>query len=121
MSSSRKAALAVLSFRIAYGAALILAPARTTKSWLGAAAQGGGSVPTRALGAREIALHAGGVAAVLADQPVRPWLMASIAGDCADIAATYAASSDLPDGAPLKTAVVAGASAALTAGVAATV
>lgn len=119
MSNSRKAAIAVLSFRIIYGAALIVAPVRTTKSWLGAAAQGGGSVPTRALGAREIALHAGGIAALLADEPVRPWLFASIAGDCADIASTFVASSDLPDGAPGKTAVVAGASAAITAGVAA--
>jgi hypothetical protein len=119
MSNSRKAAIAVLSFRIVYGAALIVAPMRTTKSWLGAAAQGGGSVPTRALGAREIALHAGGIAALLADEPVQPWLFASIAGDCADIASTFAASSDLPDGATGKTAVVAGASAAITAGVAA--
>jgi hypothetical protein len=120
MSLSRKAAIAVLSLRIAYGAALIAAPARTTRSWLGAAAKGGGSVPTRALGAREIALHAGGIAALLADEPVQPWLVASIVGDLADIGSTIAASGDLPDGATGKTAVVAGASAALTAGVAAT-
>jgi hypothetical protein len=114
------AALAVLSLRIAYGAALILAPARTTRSWLGElGARGGGPVPVRALGAREIAIHAGGIAAVLGDAPVRPWLLASVAGDCVDVAATFAAAADVPDGAPVKTAVVAGGSAALTVAVAA--
>ena len=112
---TRIAVLAVLGGRIAYGLALIAAPARLTASWLGAASgQGGTQVAVRALGAREVLLHAGGVLAVLNDRPVRPWLAASIAGDLTDVAATAAASGAVPDDAPKKTAAVAGGSAALS-------
>jgi hypothetical protein len=118
MTSARKAAVAVAAFRIAYGAALAAAPARTTKSWLGPdAARPAAGVALRALGAREIVLHAGAVAAALGDAPVRPWLLASIGGDCADIASTFAARSGVPDGSAVKTLAVAGGSAALSAAV----
>lgn len=120
MPRARQAAIAIAGLRIAYGLALLAAPARVTQSWLGSTAErGGGRVALRALGAREVAVHAGALAAVLTDAPVRPWLAASIAGDCADVASTFAAGSDLPDVSPLATLAVAGASAALTAGVAA--
>ena len=118
MSRSRQAAVAVAGFRIAYGAALAIAPARTTRAWLGDdAARPGGQVALRALGAREIALHSGALCAALTGADVMPWLVASIAGDCSDIAATFASGSGLPDGAPVKTLAVAGASAALTGAV----
>jgi hypothetical protein len=119
MNATRKAAIAVAGLRIAYGAALVVAPVRTTKSWLGGdAARPAAGVALRALGAREIVLHAGAVAAAVAGQPVRPWLAASIGGDCADIASTFAADgSQLPDSAALKTLVVAGGSAAISAAV----
>lgn len=118
MSRARQAAVAVAALRVAYGAALAAAPARTTRSWLGGdAARAGATVALRALGAREIVLHGGAIAAAASDAPVRPWLLASIGGDCADIAATFAARSGLPDGAAVKTLVVAGASAGLSAAV----
>jgi hypothetical protein len=119
MSRARQAAIAVASLRIAYGAALAAAPARTTRSWLGSdGARPGAGVALRGLGAREIVLHAGAVAAALSDTPVRPWLLASIGGDCSDIAATFAAGrSNLPDKAALKTLAVAGGSAAISAAV----
>jgi hypothetical protein len=119
MNGTRKAAVAVAALRIAYGAALAVAPARTTRSWLGEdAARPAGIVALRALGAREMALHAGAVAAAVAGAPVRPWLLASMAGDCADVASTFAAgSSGLPDRAAVKTLVVAGGSAAMSAAV----
>jgi hypothetical protein len=118
MTPLRKATLAVAGLRIAYGAALALAPARTTRAWLGSGgAVPGGSVAVRALGAREIVLHGGAVAAALGDAPVAPWLIGSMAGDVSDIAATFAAGDGLPDGAPVKTLAVAGASAALTVAV----
>jgi hypothetical protein len=118
MSRTRNAAIAVAGFRIAYGAALALAPARTTKAWLGDdAGRPGGRVALRALGAREIVLHAGAIAAALGDAPVRPWLLASVGGDLSDIAATFASGSGLPDDAPVKTLVVAGASALVSAAV----
>ncbi len=101
MSRSRQAAIAVAALRVAYGAALAVAPGRTTRSWLGDdAAKPAAAVGLRALGAREIVLH----------------FPASIGGDCSDIAATYGAGRDnLPDGAALKTLAVAGISAALSA------
>jgi hypothetical protein len=116
MSRGRQAAVAVAALRIAYGAALAVAPARTTRSWLGEdAARPPAGVALRALGAREIVLHAGAVAAALGGAPVRPWLIASIGGDCSDVLATFGAGSHLPDGAALKTLAVAGGSAALSA------
>lgn len=119
MNATRKAAVAVAALRIVYGAALAAAPARTTKSWLGAdAALPAGTVALRGMGAREIAVHAGMAAAALAGAPVRPWLVVSIAGDCADVASTFAAdSSRLPDKSAIKTLVVAGGSAAVSAAV----
>jgi hypothetical protein len=118
MSRGRQAAVAVATLRIAYGAALAIAPARTTRNWLGDdGARPAAGVALRALGAREIVLHAGAVAAALTDAPVRPWLIASIGGDCSDVAATFGAGSHLPEGAPVKTLAVAGGSAALSAAV----
>jgi hypothetical protein len=116
MSRARQAAAALAGFRIAYGAALIFAPGRTTRSWLGSdAARPGGLVALRGLGAREIVVHAGALAAAVSGAPVRPWLLGSIAGDCADVASTYLSRGGLPDGAAPKTLAVAGGSAALTA------
>jgi hypothetical protein len=103
---------------MAYGAALAFAPSQTARRWIGAdGTRPGAGVALRALGAREIVLHAGAAAAAVTGAPVRPWLMASIGGDCSDVAATFGAGSHLPDGAALKTLAVAGGSAALSAAV----
>lgn len=118
MRPARIAVVAVLGARIAYGAGLIAVPDRLARNWLGPASAGGPTqVPLRALGAREAILHLGGLAAALRGQPVRPWLAASIAGDLTDIAATALAAGELPPGAALKTALVAGASALASVGV----
>jgi hypothetical protein len=112
----------VAALRIAYGVALAAAPGRTTRSWLGGdAARAGTGVALRALGAREVAIHAGAVAAALGGGAVRPWLVASIGGDCSDVLATFGARSELPAGAAAKTLAVAGGSAALSAAVIAAV
>lgn len=107
----------MLSLRIAYGVALIAAPARVAGNrWLGPGARAGAAqVPLRGLGAREVALHGLALAACLRGAPVRPLLAASIAGDLTDIAATALARDDLPDNSAAATAVVAGGSAMLTA------
>jgi hypothetical protein len=105
-----------LLLRIFYGAALIAAPERLAKRWLGPdAARAPVQVPLRALGTREILLHAGALAADARGRDVRPWLAASIAGDATDIASTFAGRRELPAGAVPATAVVAGASALLSA------
>lgn len=116
MLNSRLLPVTVLALRVAYGAALIGAPERLARRWLGpAAATGATQVPLRALGARELLLHAGGLAAAASGSSVGPWFAASIAGDLADIAATVAARDELPDGAAAATALVGGGSALLSA------
>jgi hypothetical protein len=122
MPTSRRLAVAVLGLRIAYGAALVATPARVTRRWLGPAGETGPTqVGVRGLGAREILIHAGALAAALRGAPLRPWLAASIAGDMADIASTAAARRDLPEGSPLATLAVAGGSALISAAAAAAV
>lgn len=123
MTRSRQAAAVIAALRAAYGAALLVTPAHTTKRWLGGDAQrpGGGQVAVRALGAREVGIHVGALVAALSGNPVRPWFAASMAGDCSDIASTFAARRGLPEKSPLATAVVAGASAAGSVAVSAAV
>ena len=119
---TRAAALAVLGLRVAYGAGLVAATERLGRPWLGAGvAQAPAKVGLRALGVREVALHGGAIAAALRGQPLRPWLVASLAGDVTDIVWTYLARDEVPDGAPVKTLGAAGGSALLTLAVAALV
>jgi hypothetical protein len=118
MTRGRAAAVAVCGFRIAYGAALLAAPGRITKRWLGPAREtDAAKVALRALGAREVAIHALALSAALRGETLRPWLGASIAGDLSDIAATMASRAGLPSGAAPATAAVAGGSALLSAAV----
>ncbi len=122
MNSTRAATCAVLGLRIAYGAALLGAPARLSQRWLGDDAQReGAQVALRGLGAREVIFHGGALAASLRGRPLRPWLLGSIAGDLSDIAATVAARRGLPRQSPVATSLVAGGSAALSAALAAAV
>jgi hypothetical protein len=119
---SRIAASLVLSLRVLYGVALLVAPGRVTRTWLGPA--GGdppAAVPLRGLGAREVVIHGAALAVAARGGRLRPWLAMSIAGDLADIASTIAGRHGLPSKSPAATAVVAGSSAALSAAVAAAV
>lgn len=119
-SAVRAATAAVLSFRIAYGLALIVAPVKVAGNrWLGPGArEAAARVPLRGLGAREIAVHGLAMTALLRGAPVRPWLAASVAGDLADIVAAALDREQLPDGSAGATAAVAGGSALLTAALA---
>jgi hypothetical protein len=118
MTRIRTAAVAVLGLRVAYGVALVAAPAKITRSWLGPDVDGDAAqVALRGLGGREILLHGFGIAAAVRGKPLLPWLLISIGGDLTDIAATFAGRGGIPDDAPKKTAAVAGGSAALTAAV----
>ena len=120
MHAARASAVVVVSLRIAYGAALIAAPERLTRKWLGDTAErAGGRVALRALGAREVLLHSGALSAVLAGDTALPWLAASFGGDLTDIAATVAERQGLPDNSARATAAVAGVSALLMAAIAA--
>jgi hypothetical protein len=118
----RAAALTVLGLRVAYGAGLVVATERLGRPWLGAGVSAApAKVGLRGLGAREVALHGGAIAAALRGEPLRPWLGLSLVGDVTDIAWTYLGRAEVPDDAPRKTALVAGGSALLTLAVAALV
>lgn len=116
----RGTAVAVLSFRIAYGAGLLVAPAKLAGNrWLGAGAREPAAlVGLRGLGAREVGLHGLALAGLLRGLPVRPLLAASIAGDLSDVASTAISRDGLPEGSAVATAAVAGGSALLTAAIA---
>ncbi|HEX4305195.1 MAG TPA: hypothetical protein VHZ54_04105 [Solirubrobacterales bacterium] len=118
----RRAAAALLGFRVAYGVALLVAPGKVAGNrWLGPGArQPAAEVALRGLGAREVAVHAIALARLARREPIRPFLAASIIGDLADVGAAVISRDGLPDGSPAATAAVAGGSAALTAAVAAT-
>jgi hypothetical protein len=117
----KKLAAGLLTFRIVYGAALLIAPGQVAGNrWLGPGArQPAATVALRGLGAREVAVHGIALAALARGGAVRPWLAASIAGDLGDVGAAFASRDGLPSGSPAATAAVAGGSAALTAAVAA--
>lgn len=117
----RRVAAAVLGLRVAYGVALLAAPGKVAGNrWLGPGArQPAATVALRGLGAREVALHGIALATLARGGAVKPWLAASIAGDLADVGATFASREGIPDGSPAATAAVAGGSAVLTAVVAA--
>ena len=108
--------------RMAFGLALIALPERVGASWLGTAGtQPAVHVALRGLGARDIGLAAGAAWAASSEGAVRPWLVATVAGDLADLAATLAAGDAVPSRARSGTLALAGASAlvgaALTAAV----
>ena len=109
---------AVLLARVGYGLILLLDPARVSKRWLGPLSDPT-DVALRGLGAREIALHLMALVSSLRGGAVRPFLAASMAGDLVDIAATTQARRGLPPASAPATIVVAGASAAISAVVAA--
>jgi hypothetical protein len=85
----------VAAGRVGFGVALALSPERVTTPWLGTdAARPGTRVVTRGLGARDLALGAGALAATGADLPA--WVAAGIVADAADLAATLAGGDSLP-------------------------
>jgi hypothetical protein len=116
MGGTRTSAIAFAVGRIAFGAGLLAAPARVASGWLAADAQRpGAQVAVRGLGARDIALAAGVAVAAREGAAVRPWLVACLACDVADIAATLAAGAALPRRARWGTVALAGAAATIGA------
>ncbi|MDQ6605120.1 MAG: hypothetical protein M3Z06_01060 [Actinomycetota bacterium] len=116
MNRTRAAAAAILTSRVAYGVGLAVAPERLAAGWLGASASSkAGQVPLRALGAREAAFHGAALIALARDEPVRRWLVASIAGDLTDVVSTIAARREVPGKAPVLTVALGGGAAALSA------
>src|SRR3978361_2102484 len=104
----RKLAAGLLTFRIAYGAALLVAPGKVAGNrWLGPGArQPAATVALPGPGAPEGAVHGTPLGALPRTAPVRPSPAASIAGDLADIAAAFASRDGIPSGSPIAPAAV---------------
>ena len=108
--------------RVAFGIGLIGAPGRIGASWLGEpAGHPAVHVAVRGLGARDVALAGGAAWAALSGNAARPWLVGALAGDLLDIGATLAAGDSIPKRARIGTVLLAGASAAAGAALAAVV
>ncbi len=100
--------------RIAFGAGLIGAPEKVGGAWIGDdAARDPVKIAIRGLGARDIALSAGALAFAGDGDRVRPWLLATAACDCVDVAATLAGGERLPENARAGTVALAGVSAVI--------
>lgn len=94
--------------RAVVGGALLAAPARAGAAWLGPEAQlESTQVMTRAMAARDLGLGLGTLVALRGGGGARPWLLAGVLADAADLAATLAAGSALPPAGRNATALVA--------------
>jgi len=105
--------------RAAFGLALIAVPSRIGSSWLGPdGRRRPAQVALRGLGARDLALAGGALSAAVRGSAMRPWLLATVGGDLADVAAAFAAGDSLPRRSRSGTLALAGASAVLSAALA---
>lgn len=94
---ARQSARSLAVARIAIGGALMLAPKRLGRVWLGAPAQQSATATVvRCLGARDIALGVGLARAIESGGDPRPWVLAAGAADACDAIATAAAWRELP-------------------------
>ena len=105
--------------RISFGIGLVVAPRLYARSWVGsdAAREDATKLLARALGARDLALGAGGLLALRAGdvERARRWFAAQGMTDCVDLVATLAA-RDVPKPARVFAGTVAAGSAAIAAG-----
>lgn len=117
----RTAATAIALGRVVLGAALLVAPERIGRSWIGpVGTERSVEVMARAVGARDVAIGAGGAAALLAgDDSARAWLAAAAAADLADLVATLLARDVIPAQGVASVGALAGGSAVVCAAAAA--
>lgn len=103
--------------RIVLGTGLAFLPDRLTGPWVGGAEalRPGAQVLGPAMGSRDLAIGLGTLTAVRRGSGARPWLLASAAGDVADLLATLRNRSDLPFLGVAGVAFMAATSAALNA------
>lgn len=116
MLATKRLVIGYAGLRAVYAAGLLVAPDRVARPWLGDVHPAAAAIATRGLGARELALCVGAVAAVMSGAPARPWLLACVASDATDVAATLAADGDaLPPRSKPGTVLAAGAFGAVAA------
>lgn len=117
--SPRSAATGLAANRIVFGLGLALSPARAGRSWIGAraAARPETQVFARALGARDVALGAGALRALIREdyELARLWLAGHALADGTDVLATLAARRHIPRASLAFALAVAAASTAVGA------
>ena len=102
--------------RILLGGGLAAAPSLVAGGWIGSVAdRPGGRARATGLGARDVAIALGTLAALRNGHGARPWLRAGMLADAADLAATLRARDGLPPVAVPVVAALAGGSVALGA------
>jgi hypothetical protein len=102
--------------RIAFGAALLVAPGAVAGAWVGGPAErAGGRVLAVSMGARDLALGVGALRAVGRSDGAAAWIRAGVLADTADLVATLRERDELPAASVPGVAVLAAASAALGA------
>lgn len=100
--------------RVALGLALFVAPRQAARTWIGDDVdQAGTRMAIRGLGARDVALGAGLLAALEAGGSTHRWLEAGAVADLADAAAVLIARDERPAGVLAVTLATAGGAAAL--------
>ena len=108
--------------RLVFGVAALAAPAPTGRALAG----DGGAAPDaqaflRGMGGREIGLGLGLLAAIRANDPIRPWIIAGVLADCSDIIGVAGAWPHMPPTKRWLGLGMASAAAALGAALLATV
>ena len=116
---TRRLAYGLALNRVVFGARFLLQPSAAGPSWVGRrrARDTGVQLFVRAVGARDLGLGVGALAALSRSDAMeaRRWMLAHLLADGTDLAATLAAAGRLP-GRPARVAtVVAGASTAVAA------
>lgn len=113
MSTARTAAAVIAAGRLAFGLGLLAAPERLASGWLGAdAARPPAKIALRGLGARDIAISAGTLAALGDEDRLAHWVAAAIGCDASDVLATLLAPADaLPGNARWGTIALGGGTA----------
>lgn len=100
--------------RVAIGLALFVAPRQAGRRWVGDEVDHAGTrMAMRGLGARDVAIGAGLLAALERDGATHRWLEAGAVADLGDAAAVVIARDERPAGIVLATLAVAGGAAAL--------
>jgi hypothetical protein len=100
--------------RLGFGAGLLVAPARFTHLWLGRdSTRAGTQVASRGLGARDVVLGVGALAAE--ESQLRPWVTGALIADTADLLATVTAGRSVPVAGRLVVGALALSAAALGA------
>src|SRR5689334_23461041 len=108
--SPRTILTALIGGRLAIGAALVAKPqSQVGTGWIGEDAKRPAvAVAFRAVGARDMALALGTLAAQRSGSPLKPWLLTATLADATDLFATFAAGRAVPKSSKALIALLAG-------------